>query len=209
MSFISTELLLLVFITAAIYYIIPKKYQWILLLVVSYMFYTSYGLKYVGFIAFTTITTFLGGIFIEKTAQSGKDKISANKATMTPEEKKAMKAHTKHNKKLICALILLCNFGVLAFLKYFNFTIENINSILTGVGITQRLGRMSLLLPLGISFYTFQSMGYIIDVYQGKYPSEKNPFKFALFVSFFPQILQGPIGRFDKLACQFYEEHKF
>jgi len=209
MSFMSTELLLLVFVTAVVYYIIPKKYQWILLLAVSYMFYASYGLKYVGFIAFTTITTFLGGIFIEKIAQAGKDKISANKETLTADGKKAIKAHTKRNKKLICALILVCNFGILAFLKYFNFAVENINSILTGVGTTQRLGMMSLLLPLGISFYTFQSMGYIIDVYQGKYSSEKNPFKFALFVSFFPQILQGPIGRFDKLACQFFEEHKF
>jgi len=209
MSLMSTQLLLLVFATAVVYYIIPKKYQWILLLAVSYMFYASYGLQYVGFIVFTTITTFLGGVFIEKTSQAGKDKILANKDTITTEEKKFMKAQTKRNKKLICALILVCNFGVLAFLKYFNFAVENINAILTGVGSTGRMGMMSLLLPIGISFYTFQSMGYIIDVFQGKYASEKNPFKFALFVSFFPQVLQGPIGRFDKLACQFFEEHKF
>ena len=209
MSFISTGLLLLVFATAVVYYIMPKKYQWIILLAVSYMFYASYGLQYVGFIVFTTITTFLGGVFIEKIAQTGKDKISANKEILTTDEKKAIKAQIKRNKKLICALILVLNFGILAFLKYFNFAVENINSILSGVGATQRLGMMSVLLPLGISFYTFQSMGYIIDVYQGKYASDKNIFKFALFVSFFPQILQGPIGRFDKLACQFYEVHKF
>ena len=209
MSFISTQLLLLVFATAVIYYIMPKKYQWILLLAVSYMFYTSYGLQYVGFIVFTTITTFLGGVFIDKIAITGKTKITKNKDTLKPEEKKAIKAQIKRNKKLICALILVCNFGILAFLKYFNFVLENINSILTGVGSTHHLGMMSLLLPLGISFYTFQSMGYIIDVFQGKYAAEKNPFKFALFVSFFPQILQGPIGRFDRLACQFFEEHQF
>lgn len=209
MSFISTELLLLVFVTAVIYYIMPKKYQWVLLLVVSYLFYASYGLKYIGFIMFTTITTFLGGDFIEKIAITGKNKISVNKSTLKPEDKKAIKAQTKRNKRLICALILLLNFGVLAFLKYFNFVSGNINSILGIFGTTQRLGMMNLLLPLGISFYTFQSMGYIIDIYQGKYSSEKNIFKFALFVSFFPQILQGPIGRFDRLACQFYEAHEF
>ena len=189
MSLMSTQLLLLVFATAVVYYIIPKKYQWILLLAVSYMFYASYGLQYVGFIIFTTITTFLGGVFIEKVSKAGKDNIAANKDTLTAADKKVMKAQTKRNKKLICALILVCNFGILAFLKYSNFAVENINSILSGVGTTQRLGMMSLLLPLGISFYTFQSMGYIIDVFQGKYESEKNPFKFALFVSFFPQIV--------------------
>ncbi len=66
-----------------------------------------------------------------------------------------------------------------------------------------------LLLPLGISFYTFQSMGYLIDVYRGKYAPDRNPFRFALFVSFFPQILQGPIGRYDRLASQLYGQKSF
>lgn len=89
-------------------------------------------------------------------------------------------------------------------LKYTNFAIENVNAIFhTGISFQK------LILPLGISFYTFQSMGYIIDVYWGKYEAEKNFFRFALFVSFFPQILQGPIGRFDRLAKQLYAEHSF
>ncbi len=69
--------------------------------------------------------------------------------------------------------------------------------------------KLDLLLPLGISFYTFQSMGYLIDVYNGKYKAEKNLFKFALFISFFPQIVQGPINRFDKLSEQLYKTHRF
>lgn len=209
MSFISTKLLLLVLIAAVIYYVMPKKYQWIVLLAVSYVFYAYSGVKTMGFILFTTIVTYLGGIFVEKAAQNGKEKLAANKAVLTQEEKKTIKAQTKRNKRLICALILVLNFGILAFLKYSNFAIGNVNAILESVGTAKRLGAMTLLLPLGISFYTFQSMSYIIDVYQGKYESEKNVFKFALFVSFFPQILQGPIGRFDRLAHQFYEGHQF
>lgn len=209
MSFVSTELLLLVLVLAVIYYVIPKKYQWIVLLAGSYVFYASTGIKTIGFIIFTTITTYLGGLFIEKAANAGKEKLSANKTTMTAEEKKMIKAQTKRNKRLVCALILVLNFGVLAFLKYYDFAAENINAIFSGFGSTYRINLFSLALPLGISFYTFQSMSYIIDVYQGKYKSEKNPFKFSLFVSFFPQILQGPIGRFDRLAHQFYEGHKF
>ena len=93
---------------------------------------------------------------------------------------------------------------MLAVLKYTNFAIENVNAIFhAGISFQK------LILPLGISFYTFQSMGYIIDVYWGKYEAEKNPFRFALFVSFFPQLLQGPIGRFDRLARQLYEQHSF
>lgn len=209
MSFISTKLLLLVMIAAVIYYLMPKKYQWMLLLAVSYVFYAASGINTMGFILFTTATTFLGGFFLEKTAEKGRIKLEEGKAELTSEKKKAIKAQTKRNKRLICALILVLNFGVLAFLKYFNFTIGNINLILEGIGSGQRLNAMNLLLPLGISFYTFQSMSYIIDIYQGKYAAEKNIFKFALFVSFFPQILQGPIGRFDRLAHQFYEGHQF
>ena len=68
---------------------------------------------------------------------------------------------------------------------------------------------VDLALPLGISFYTFQSMGYLLDVYWNRCQAEKNPFRFALFVSFFPQILQGPIGRYSRLGTQLFEEHRW
>ena len=101
-------------------------------------------------------------------------------------------------------LALLLDFGMLAVLKYTNFAISNVNTLFHA-----DIRMVKFLLPLGISFYTFQSVGYILDVYWKRYEPEKNIFKFALFVSFFPQILQGPIGRYSNLAHQFYEEHSF
>lgn len=105
--------------------------------------------------------------------------------------------------------ILLLNFGILAVLKYYNFFAESMETLFASVGLTVSLGHIGLLLPLGISFYTFQSMGYVLDVYREKVPAERNVGKLALFVSFFPQIIQGPIGVYDQLAHQLYDEHKY
>ena len=123
---------------------------------------------------------------------------------LSPDEKKALKGRFKQRKKWIAALVLFVNFGILAALKYRNFAADNMN-LLFGTHFSSA----KLLLPLGISFYTFQSMGYLIDVYRGKYAPDRNPFRFALFVSFFPQILQGPIGRYDRLASQLYGQKSF
>ena len=94
--------------------------------------------------------------------------------------------------------------GMLGAVKYTNFAIENLNAL-----FHMNLRGMAILLPLGISFYTFQSSGYLLDVYWKRCEAEKHPLKYALFVSFFPQILQGPIGRYSRLANQFYAPHKF
>lgn len=187
MSLISMEFLLFVLVAAAGYYWIPKKYQWIWLLVFSYIYYVSGGLKVTCFLVFTTITTWFAGMRLET-------------VTMTEQDKK----RAKRRKKQILVLTLLLNFGVLAVLKYTNFAISTCNMVF---GTSQR--ELSLLLPLGISFYTFQSMGYILDVYWDRTKAEHNLFRFALFVSFFPQILQGPIGRFGRLAEQLYASHRF
>jgi D-alanyl-lipoteichoic acid acyltransferase DltB (MBOAT superfamily) len=104
---------------------------------------------------------------------------------------------------------LLLNFGILAITKYTNFTIENINYILTSIGNENRLSFWTIALPMGISFYTFQTMSYIIDVYREKHPAETNFFKLALFVSFFPQLVQGPISRFSDLSKTLFKEHDF
>lgn len=187
MSLVSMEFLVFVCIAACLYYLIPKKYQWISLLIFSYVYYASSGIRIVFFLLYTTVTTYLAGIWLWNVE--------------TSEVKKAKK---KKRKRGVLVLTLVLNFGMLAVLKYTNFAIENINAIF-GSGITFQ----KLILPLGISFYTFQSMGYIIDLYWGKHEPERNPFRFALFVSFFPQLLQGPIGRFGKLAGQLYAGHSF
>ncbi len=108
-------------------------------------------------------------------------------------------------KKWIVALVALGNFGLLFFFKYWNFSAEAINKLLPN----GNLPVFELILPLGISFYMFQSIGYVIDVYRKKYPPEKNILKFALFVSFFPQMVQGPISRFDSLGKQLYRGNSF
>ncbi len=214
MSFVNTEFLIFLAVSVIIYYLIYiikpiRKYQWVWLLVISYYYYLSFGFKIVFFILFTTITTYAGAILVEKISNKGDIKLKQEKDTLTRDEKKKIKTEIRNKKRRVVALILVCNFGILAVLKYLNFFIENINAVAGLTGTANEIGLMKLILPIGISFYTFQSMGYIIDVYQGKYKAERNILKFALFVSFFPQIMQGPIGRFNKLAVQLYENHSF
>ena len=210
MAFASTGFLIFLLVGVIVYYLIPKKFQWIWLLILSYYFYMCSGVKTLGLIITTTITTFLGGIWLEDITLKRDEWLKEHKADMSSEEKKAYKAKTKKYKRLILALILVINFGILAVIKYYGFTVDNINALLSGVfHMNVGLKRFDFLLPLGISFYTFQSMGYIIDMYQGKYKADRNLFKFALFVSYFPQILQGPIGRYNRLAHQFFEKHEF
>ena len=181
------EFLIFVGIAVIGYYLIPKRFQWIWLLIFSYIYYASSGIKILFFLLYTTITTYGTGRLLDRV-----------------NHKELPRNEAKSRKRRILIGCLLLNFGMLAVLKYTNFAIENVNAIFhAGISFQK------LILPLGISFYTFQSMGYIIDVYWGKYEAEKNPFRFALFVSFFPQLLQGPIGRFDRLARQLYEQHSF
>jgi D-alanyl-lipoteichoic acid acyltransferase DltB (MBOAT superfamily) len=103
---------------------------------------------------------------------------------------------------LVC---LLLNIGILSVTKYTNFVIANINSFLSDAN---QLSLVDMVVPMGISFYTFQSMGYLIDVYRGTQKAQGNPFKLALFVSFFPQLVQGPISRYHDLAPTLFAPHK-
>lgn len=204
MSFVAVEYFLLVTVGLLLYYIVPKKFQWIILLGLSYFYYLSFKTKAVIYIIATTLITYLAGILIETVNNKSKAFLEANKESLSKEEKKAKKNATKNTTKLIMIVGLLLIFGELAFVKYTNFAIEMVDRI-THAG----LSTVSLLVPIGISFFTFQSASYILDVYWQKVKAEKNPFKFALFVSFFPQIMQGPIGRFDRLSPQFFRGNKF
>ena len=175
----------------------------------SIFFYLVAGYKYAMFILFTAISTYLIGLWIDKISKNSKAVLKKNKAEWDRETKKKYKNKIKVQKRLVMSLALVLNFGILAFLKYFNFFAGSLNDILGSFGINFSIPMLALFLPLGISFYTFQSMGYIVDVYREKTPAEKNPLKFMLFVSFFPQIVQGPISIYDQLAHHLYEPHKF
>ena len=210
MSFISAQFTVFMICTLLVFYLVPKKWQWCVLLVASYYFYLCTGWKNACFILLTTISTFLIAILIAKLTEKQKEYIRQNKESLTKEEKKAYKATIKRKQRWLLFACVILNFGVLMFLKYANWSISYINLFrLHFFHNTNFISFLDLFLPLGISFYTFQSMGYLIDIYYGKYDAEKNPFKFALYVSFFPQIIQGPISRFGALAPELYKETSF
>ena len=210
LNFASLNFLAFVSVTILLYFLFPlKKQKWVVLLVSSYTFYLLAGYKYAYFIVFTTITTYLTALWLDRISKNSKVKIKQNKAQWSREEKKKYKSSIKIKKRLVMALVLVVNFGILGFLKYYNFFSGSLNDVLGVFGVSFSAPTLNLVLPLGISFYTFQSMGYIVDVYREKVAAEKNPAKLALFVSFFPQIIQGPISFYDQLAHQLYEPHNF
>ncbi|MBS5843676.1 MAG: MBOAT family protein [Clostridiales bacterium] len=178
-----------------VYYFVPIRFRWMLLLVCSAGFYAFAGLSGFLFIGVTIVTTYGAGYFIGRIYEKQATWLAAEGKTVTREEKKAYKDHAKKKMRLFLIPCLVINFGILALLKY----------ILIGSGL---LG-IELLLPMGISFYTFQTMGYLIDVYRGKTKSEKNIFRLALFTSFFPLLVQGPISDYKYLTETLYTPAPF
>lgn len=203
MQFTSISFLAFSAVLLLIYYICPKKLQWIILLLASYIFYISAGLEYLFFILFTTATTYAAARIIDMRLSNQKAYLSEHKAELTKEEKKAYKAKIKSKNQLVLTLYLILNFGVLAFCKA--LLIAPFNALVQSTSVSF----LTLGLPLGISFYMFQSVGYVIDINRGMVTAEKNFFKTALFVSFFPQLVQGPISKYSQLAPQLFLEHKF
>ena len=186
------------FLCAGLYYLIPSRFRWMLLLLVSYIYYAYCGVGALPFMLLTTLSTWAGALLIGRIGEKSKAELKARKAELDAGAKKALKAQAKSRQRIVFWSVLLLNFGVLALVKYTSPVLE-------------MLGRpaLDLLLPLGISFYTFQSMGYLIDVANGKYAPERNPAKFALFIAFFPQLIQGPIARYDQLAAQLTAHNRF
>lgn len=181
MSLVSNVFILFVAVSVIVYYLLPKRFRWWALLTSSYVYYLAAGPKYIVFILFSSVVTYLAGRGIESYLE--RDKTWA---------------------KRILILGLVLNFGMIGVVKYTNFILENLGAI-----FRMEFPGMTILLPLGISFYTFQSSGYLLDVYWKRTSAEKHFFRYALFVSFFPQILQGPIGRHSRLADQLYVGHDF
>ncbi len=207
MLFTSYEFLLFLGIVFLLYYIIPRKLQWPFLLLASYLFYFIANPWYLLYIMATTITVYLTAGAIERKKENFKDWYNSQKKQLDREQKKLVKEKEKKKEFHLLLLGLLMNLGLLAVVKYTNFAIANINSVFRLFGGNE-ISFINIMVPMGISFYTFQSLGYLIDIYYGKYKAEKNPFRFALFVSFFPQLVQGPISRFHDLSKSLFEQHK-
>lgn len=183
MLFNSLDFLIFFPIVVLVYFLIPRKIKYIWLLVASYYFYMSWNPKYALLILLSTVLTWLTGLGVDYDRKASKEKGGMfQKGCMW-----------------ICILV---NLGILALFKYFDFALDNVNAIIGKLGLEIIERPFDLLLPVGISFYTFQALGYIIDVYRGDVKVEKNFAKYALFVSFFPQLLAGPIARSGNLLKQ-------
>lgn len=209
MSITTLSFVVFAFVTFVLYYIIPKKYQWCLLLVASIIFYISFGVKSIIFVLITATTIYIATIWMCQVTKSQKEYFKSHKDKLSKEEKTKIKQKNKNKRKNIMVVTLLINIGILCFFKYSNFAIEQVNNVFSWFGTTGTVETISLIVPLGISFYTFQSIGYLVDVYWEHYEAETNYFKVLLFVSFFPQVTQGPISDFKQLSSELFAEHKF
>ncbi len=177
MIFNSVDFLIFFPVVTLIYFIIPRKARYVWLLIASYFFYMCWNAKYALLLLTSTVVTWLCARLVH----------AAKKPVM---------------RKLILAVCLCVNLGILFFFKYFDFFLANCNRILSALHMEIPEKGFDVLLPVGISFYTFQALGYTIDVYRGKVAPEKNILRYALFVSFFPQLVAGPIERSGSLLGQ-------
>lgn len=170
-------------LVTALYFLLPHKYRWVLLLAASAVFYMAFVPAYILILVFLVIVDYFLGIWLEK---------------IRPERKKVL---------LVVGIIL--NLGALAVFKYFDFFSANISALASFLDWNYSFKSLSLILPIGLSFFTLQSLGYIIEVYRGRQKAERHPGMLALFIMFYPQLLAGPIGRPQNLLHQFREKHYF
>ncbi|MBQ7152673.1 MAG: MBOAT family protein [Clostridia bacterium] len=202
MAFVSFAFILFLVVLVPVYYLVPKKAQFIVLLAGSVFFYAFCGWRSLLYIIAATLNSYLFARWLSSAAKKENGRVEQMRETWSRDERKAFRVTSKKKRFRILVLGLVIGFGLLCIPKYTAFTVSNINAI-TGASITIP----SLLLPMGISFYTFQSMGYLIDVYREKTECERNFAKYALFVTYFPQLLQGPISRFSDLSPQLLAPH--
>ena len=168
----------------AAYWVLPHRFRWLVLLCASYWFYMSWNVKYVVLILFTTVVSYAAAILMERYE--------------TPQSRK----------RILIGTLIAC-LGVLFVFKYFNFFSETMAGVVSLFGTQVHPVTLKLLLPVGISFYTFQTLSYVIDVYRGEVKAERHLGIYATFVSFFPQLVAGPIERTKNLLPQIRSEHRF
>ena len=185
MAFTTLKFLIFFAVLMVFYYLIPKKYRWIILLAGSYVFYGFASPWFLIFLVSSSIITFFGAILINKYGE--KQKLQ----------------------KTFLILTIVLQLSTLAVFKYLDFFCYSFVSLLNEFGVELSWTMLNLILPIGLSFYIFQSLGYVIDVYWGKAEPNKNIFKYCLFVSYFPLLLQGPISDYSELYPQLIEGHDF
>lgn len=169
MVFNSYSFLIFFPIVVLILFLFPRKLQHIWLLVASYYFYMNWDARYVLLLLFSTAVTYLSGIVMDRVRTDGQ-------------------------RKAAVAISFVLNIGVLFFFKYFNFAVDSVNIVLRYIGVAIPKPDFNLLLPIGISFYTFQALSYTMDVYRRDITAEWNFFRYALFVSFFRSLWQDRLS---------------
>lgn len=190
------------------YYVVPKKFQWAVLLVSSYAFYLYSGIENVFFIVGTTLFTYLSALLMQSMRNKNQKKIDSYGEELTVDKKRELKKEVAKKIHTVQVLTVLANLATLASLKYLNLFIGTANNMFTLFKWDASIPFINLIVPLGLSYYTFNSIGYLIDIGRGKYAAEKHLGKFALFVSFFPSVVQGPLNRFGDVGVQLKETHK-
>lgn len=183
MHFNSIQFLFFFIIVTTLYFNIPNQRRWILLLISSCYFYMAFVPIYILILGFTIVIDYFAGILIENAQGS--------------------------RRKQLLIISLIANIGVLAVFKYYNFLNDNLSYLLHGFGSANPIPYLNILLPIGLSFHTFQAMSYTIEVYRGNQKAERHFGIYALYVLFYPQLVVGPIERPQNLLPQFRMEHKF
>jgi len=184
MQFNSIEFLVFFFIVVVFYFSIPYRFRWILLLAASYYFYMCWRPEYIILIIASTLVDYIAGL-------------------------KMGGIESKPRRKKYLIISLMINLGLLFSFKYFNFFNDSLRILFSRYNMLYRVPSFNILLPVGISFYTFQTLSYTIDVYRGERRPERHLGIFALYVAFFPQLVSGPIERSKRLLPQFYKRFDF
>lgn len=209
MNLLSFPFFIFLLILTILYFLVPKRFQWWVLLAGSLYFYGCSGPRNLIFIGITALSTYLAARRIESLQLAQKAELAARKKELDRAGKAALKERYTRRTRRLLILTLVLNFGLLSYFKYLHFVVAQINHLITAFGGAAIQDTWQLIVPMGISFYTFQTMGYLVDVYWKKVPAEKHFGKMLLFVCFFPQVTQGPISDWSELTGELFTEHDF
>lgn len=201
MSILSFEFLAFVLVAVVLFYCLPARWRWALLLLASLFFYAANGIGGALYLLAVALLTYLG-------ARSAEGMRVCEQAARDAENPRAAHFARRQRGVIVAVTLTLC-LGAMIFLKYFDALRGGVNALLEALRSRESVPALDLLVPLGLSYFTFQSVGYLIDVSRGKCAAEKNPLRYLLFVSFFPQIAQGPISTYRQLAPQLREPARF
>ncbi len=193
-------------VVVLIYYIVPKKFQWAVLLIASYGFYISSGVDNLIYIIGTTLFTYFAGLWMQSLRNKNQKHLDTLGPDVSKEEKRELKKVVNKKVHSIQVFSVLVNLGVLACIKLLNPATGNLFALFKWDPADPLI---NIIVPLGLSYYTFNSIGYLVDIGRGKHSAERHIGKFALFVSFFPSIIQGPLFRYSDVGYQLQAPHKF